>query len=234
MQYFRVANWETLQHYKDRNPPWIKLHNTLLDDYSFSLLNDQQRYHLLAIMMLASRTENKFPDDADWLKAKISASTKVSILPLIESGFLQYVEDNQHVTESPEVVGQVASKSLANRLPRDRGETEERESRAEQIVVVFDYWCKVMNKRNAKLSAKRKAKLVARFKEGYSTDDIKRAIDGCASSPFHMGKNDSNRVFDDIELICRDGIKLEQFRDSIGKHMSDSERRAQNIMGAQL
>lgn len=28
--HFKVRNWEQFQHYKDRNPPWIKLHFALL------------------------------------------------------------------------------------------------------------------------------------------------------------------------------------------------------------
>ena len=31
-------NWQTFQHYKDRNPPWIKLHKSLLDDPVFQCL----------------------------------------------------------------------------------------------------------------------------------------------------------------------------------------------------
>jgi len=31
-------NWSEFQHYKDRNPPWIKLHRTLLDDPTFQRL----------------------------------------------------------------------------------------------------------------------------------------------------------------------------------------------------
>src|SRR5690606_19747530 len=33
--YLTVKNFERFQHYKDRNPPWIKLYNDLLDDYEF-------------------------------------------------------------------------------------------------------------------------------------------------------------------------------------------------------
>jgi hypothetical protein len=32
---FKVKNWKTCQHYKKRNPPWIKLHRSTLDDLDF-------------------------------------------------------------------------------------------------------------------------------------------------------------------------------------------------------
>lgn len=79
---------------------------------------------------------------------------------------------------------------------------------------VFDYWCYRMNKGSkTKFSAKRKRLVDARLKEGRSVEDIRQAIDGCASSPFHMGlgpKSDGT-VYNDLELICRNNEKLEQF-----------------------
>lgn len=123
MDYFKVANWETLQHYKDRNPPWIKLHNSLLDDYNFSCLQDASKMHLIAIMMLASRTNNKLPTDAAWLKHQISATSEVDIIPLVEAGFLELIESNHKVNN--------ASTPLAERLQVASPETEQRQSREE-------------------------------------------------------------------------------------------------------
>ena len=31
-----VRNWSDFQHYKDRSPPWIRLHRDLLDNYEFN------------------------------------------------------------------------------------------------------------------------------------------------------------------------------------------------------
>ena len=51
--YVKIKNWEKYQHYKDRNPPWVKLYNSMLDDPDFNDLNDATRYHAIAIMLLA-------------------------------------------------------------------------------------------------------------------------------------------------------------------------------------
>ena len=40
MDFFRVTNWDQYQHYKDRDPTWIKLYARLLDDYEFATLPD--------------------------------------------------------------------------------------------------------------------------------------------------------------------------------------------------
>jgi hypothetical protein len=41
-QWLTIKNWSEFQHYKDRNPPWIKLHRALLDDYAFAALPDPE------------------------------------------------------------------------------------------------------------------------------------------------------------------------------------------------
>jgi len=87
----------------------------------------------------------------------------------------------------------------------------------EAVQEVFSYWCQVMGKNSlTKLTKDRKAKIEARLKEGYNVDHIKQAIDGCASSPHHMGQNDAGTVYDDLTLICRTGSKLEWFAKSVG------------------
>lgn len=84
--------------------------------------------------------------------------------------------------------------------------------------LVFDHWVMRMGKGSStKLTKGRKSKIEARLKEGYSIDDIKQAIDGCANSGHHMGQNDTGTVYDDLTLICRNGEKVEWFKNNIAK-----------------
>lgn len=78
---------------------------------------------------------------------------------------------------------------------------------------LFKYWCDVMGKNlsTSKLTPKRDKAIKARLKEGYTFEQIKAAIDGCRNDPFSMGHNDRQKPFNDIELICRTGEKLESF-----------------------
>lgn len=97
---------------------------------------------------------------------------------------------------------------------------------------VFAYWCQVMKKgTNTKFTADRKRRVRDRLKDGYTVEQICMAIDGCANSPHHMGQNDRNTVFDDLELICRTGSKLENFASNIGtqQKMQYSQTTAQNL-----
>ncbi len=84
-------------------------------------------------------------------------------------------------------------------------------SRAEQVCAVFEFWAAELNHPHSLLNALRKSRIEGRLKDGYTVDQIKMAILGCKKSPHHMGKNDHGTVYDDIELICRDGVHLERF-----------------------
>jgi hypothetical protein len=50
-------DWRTFQHYKDRDPPWIKLHKKLLDNYEFSRLPVASRALAPMLWLLASEYE---------------------------------------------------------------------------------------------------------------------------------------------------------------------------------
>jgi len=98
---FSVKNFERLQHYRDRTPPWIKLYNDLLDDYEFGLLPDTAKAHLLAIWLLASRYENQIPYDETWVGRKINATVPVNLKLLVESGFIVPNQDCSKTLSEP-------------------------------------------------------------------------------------------------------------------------------------
>jgi len=88
-RYLRVSNFDALQHYKDRNPIWIKLYCSILDDYDFAQLPDETKFHAVGLMLLASRLNNKFPADEVWLRAKINAEKEINLNLLLEIQFLE-------------------------------------------------------------------------------------------------------------------------------------------------
>lgn len=114
---FKVKNWEKFQHYKNRNPPWIRFYNSILDDYAFTSLPDASRSHLLAIWLLASRTNNCIPYDAEWVRMAIKATSPVSLEELVEAGFI--------------IPDQDCSVLLADCKQRARPETEKSRDRVE-------------------------------------------------------------------------------------------------------
>mgnify|MGYP003634343514 CR=1 FL=1 len=83
----------------------------------------------------------------------------------------------------------------------------------DDVNVIFNYWLKAMGKNanTSKLTAKRRKVINDRLKEKYSVTMILSAIDGCLCDPFSMGVNERKKPYNDIELICRTGEKLESF-----------------------
>lgn len=79
------------------------------------------------------------------------------------------------------------------------------------IPQVFAYWQKVMEHPTSKLTGDRRRKVKARLAEGYTLDDLKAAVDGCKATAWNMGANPEGKVWDDLELICRDGKHVETF-----------------------
>lgn len=101
---------------------------------------------------------------------------------------------------------------------------------AKDIQAVFDYWKSVLDHPKARLDDKRRQRIKARLRDGYSVDDLRSACDGCRSSPYHQGENERGAVYDDIELICRDGKHVDQFiklaRDPTARTISAKGRQA--------
>lgn len=104
-----VKNFARYQHYRDRNPPWIKLYTALLADVTFMSLLEVSRYHLMACWIVASRSDGVLPDDARVLSRLIGADTPVNVEELVSSGFLK----RQQADSKPLAIGkQEASEVL--------------------------------------------------------------------------------------------------------------------------
>lgn len=91
-----------------------------------------------------------------------------------------------------------------------------REASQESIdaMAVFAYWRRQTGRtENTKPTSDRLGKIRTRLREGYTVEDMKRAIDGCMASPHHRGENESGMAYTDLTLILRTGSKLEFFRD---------------------
>lgn len=89
-KYLYVKNWEKYQHYKNRCPPWIKLHVNTLNDRAFASLSLASRGLLLQLWILASEQDGKVPYDLDEIRFRLRDDTinERDIDLLIERGFL--------------------------------------------------------------------------------------------------------------------------------------------------
>lgn len=90
----RIRNWSRYQHYRRRNPPWIKLHYDLLQSRDWMILDDASRVLAVSLLLIASRNDGRVPDDADYVRRLASLNAPPDYDPLIACGFLERVEDD--------------------------------------------------------------------------------------------------------------------------------------------
>ncbi len=78
---------------------------------------------------------------------------------------------------------------------------------------VFEYWVKVMGKpaSRTRFDKKRRTAVERQLAAGLTVADLCKAIDGCKRDPFSMGENNRGKKYDDLELICRNATKVEEF-----------------------
>lgn len=96
MQILRVRNWAKFQHYRDRNPPWIKLHLEILSSRDWVMLNNDGRLLAITCMLIASRDEGYIPYDPDYI-SRVSYMKNVDLKPLIDCGFLEVASNRKQM-----------------------------------------------------------------------------------------------------------------------------------------
>ena len=125
--YLRVSNLERYQHYKNRNPPWVKLYASILTDYEFSHLNDASKWLQVGIILLASQHHNQIPDDPKWIKSRLSMTSTPDLDSLETAGFII----REHFASDLLAEAEYASIPLAPDKQNGVSERETEESREE-------------------------------------------------------------------------------------------------------
>lgn len=109
MQYFRPRNWEKFQHYKDRSPPWIKLHKQLLRDPEFLSLTPYQQATLIKLWLLYADTGRPLRLNTRLTAgalAQDSRGTGVALKHLLSHNFIELCsEDDSRTLAARKQVG---------------------------------------------------------------------------------------------------------------------------------
>ena len=88
-----IPDWRDFQHYKNRTPPWIKLHrNLILDNYDWHRLPLASKALAPSLWLLASESEDgSIRCDSTSLAFRLRVSEQElfqAIIPLVSLGFL--------------------------------------------------------------------------------------------------------------------------------------------------
>lgn len=115
-----VKNWARFQHYKKRNPPWIKLYTAILDDDNFACLPDAAKGQLVSLWALASRRGNRIPYKVAYLRDALNVTGKLYVEELIAAGWL--IDASTDASKSASEVASESDSADADKL--DTTETE--------------------------------------------------------------------------------------------------------------
>lgn len=130
MAHYRITEWATYQQYKDRSPPWIKLHRDMLTSRTWVTLDDANRVLALACMLVAAETDNKIPADAGYLKRRAYLHQDPDFPALVAVGFMELVSDAKDLAAE-----QTQAEDTGRKRPqasRTESYSEERRDREEK------------------------------------------------------------------------------------------------------
>jgi len=141
-------NWAVFQHYKDRCPPWIKLHRDLLNDRSYMRLPIASKALAPMLWLLASESKDGvFDGSLDELVFRLHITKKEyqdGIKPLIDNDFFILVSG-------------VLAERKQSAIPETEGETEkEKETETDTpegvSIEVWDSFVKQRKARKAQIT----------------------------------------------------------------------------------
>lgn len=92
----RIRNWRTFQHYKDRCPPWVKLHFKMLTSRDWVSASDSERVLAVACMLIASQdaaNDGSFDADPEYFTRVAYLNSSPDFNSLIKLGFLETLAD---------------------------------------------------------------------------------------------------------------------------------------------
>lgn len=99
-----IPGWSDFQHYRNRTPPWIKLHRGLLDDMRWHGLPDPAKALLPLLWLLASESKDgRIEGSAEELAFRLRTTVERierALPPLVAAGFLNAVQDASAESES--------------------------------------------------------------------------------------------------------------------------------------
>lgn len=132
-------NWSVFQHYKDRCPPWIKLHRDLLNDRVFMRLPIASKALAPMLWLLASESKDGvFDGSLDELVFRLHISEKEyidGVKPLIENDFFTVVSGM--LAECKQVAIPETERETETKTERDKNK---RGSRLSQDLIFPSDW----------------------------------------------------------------------------------------------
>ena len=200
-------NYKKYQHYKNRNPPWIKLHRKLLGDMEFMSLSYASRGLLMLLWALAAEFDGQIEATEGqigfWLHDTNFSIEKIK--PLISTGFV-ILQASDSILQADD--NKKCSESETDNSETDNSETDNSETETEADLAFEIFWDNYPSRNGKKLE---KTATKAAFKK--LSEEDQAAIAEAAKN-----YSNSQRVKDGIGVkdpkrFIKDGKGNEPWRD---------------------
>ena len=122
----KPKNWDGFQHYKKRSPPWIKLHNKLLDDYNFHRLQVASRALAPLLWLLASEYQDgeitAEPEEIAFRLRRPTSEIFPALIELIGKRFFE--SDQEFINSCKQCDSAVIAIQSSDAIPETEAEAE--------------------------------------------------------------------------------------------------------------
>jgi hypothetical protein len=129
MKFLRIREWDRLQHYKHRSPPWIKLHRDFMRSPAWVSGDDASRTLAVACMMLAAETDNRIPFDPTYIRRVAYLNQDPNFDQLIAVQFIEVIDASNSLADCKRGASDVHTNAMPE---KSREETEKRESQSRE------------------------------------------------------------------------------------------------------
>ena len=135
-----IRNFDKLQHFKKKRPPWIKFYRDLPLDYPFINLPEYAKLTFVFLTIVASEHDNRIPYDIEFLSKRLAITEDTIRLGVEELLNVGMVSVSRKPGRKPKAIKGVASDDTNDRpegeREKRREEREKRESQSEDKLIL--------------------------------------------------------------------------------------------------
>lgn len=176
----RVKGWSKFQHFKDRNPPWIKLYRDILSDPDWYELRGETAKTLIMIWLIASEDKGK--------EGKLPCTRKLAfMLRMTETQLCKQIQElnnylihddinlisNEYQVDAPERAGEETEGETETETEDTLSGKRPDRTPYSEIIGFLNEQSEKDFKTTSKVS---KQHIHARWKEGFTLEDFKAVI----------------------------------------------------------
>jgi hypothetical protein len=121
--FLSIRNFNKLQHFNKKRPPWLKLYAALPLDYPFINLQEDAKLTFVFLTIVASEHDNRIPYDIKFLRKRMAISEDTITNGLGELLNVGMVSVSKKRGRKPKAIKRVASGDT-NLVPEGEGERE--------------------------------------------------------------------------------------------------------------